>query len=79
MALEVLEHLTTRHLEVNVVSRFVKVDLGPLIYALAHLLSQCAQHDIVHWRKDAALTLASPFCLHRNKVEINTLTHKIVE
>ena len=79
MALEVLEHLATRHLEVDVVSRFIEVNFGPLIYALAHLLAQCAQHDIVHWRKNAALALSSPAILHRDKIEIDAFGHEVVE
>lgn len=60
MALEVLEHLATRHLQVDMIACRIEVNLSPLIDALAHLLSQCAKHDIVHWRKNTALSLACP-------------------
>lgn len=60
VTLEILEHFASWHLEVDVIACGVEVNFCPLIYALGHLLTQCAKHDIMHRWKNTALPLACP-------------------
>lgn len=79
MLLEVTEYVSAWYLVVEVVATVVVVHLGPLIDALAHLLTQCAQHDIVHRREHRTLARATPSVLHRCQIQIHALSHQIVE
>ena len=64
MLLEVGEHLATRHLQVYMIAGGIKINFSPLKDAFAHLLTQCAKHDIMHRWQHTALTLPRPAIRH---------------
>ena len=79
MLLEVAEHIATRDLVIDEVASLVEIYLSPLVDALAHLLAQRAQHDVVHGRQHCTLTGTAPAVVHRSEVEIHALCHEVVE
>lgn len=79
VVLEVPEHFGALLTGIDIESRLVEIDLCPLVDALAHLLAQRAQHDVVHGRHDGTLSWARPAVLHRCQVEEHAFHHEIVE
>ena len=79
VALEVTEHLRALFPGVHIEAGLVEIDLCPLVDALAHLLAQRAQQDVVHGRHDGTLSGPCPSLLHRCQVKEHALGHEVVE